>query len=164
MRARRMWFWLAIFSALMLAVAFQPVQSRSVPLPAATGAMYQVTPFPTRAPVPTPVSRTASGVRLAASVGPTCAVATQYGTQCVQPYAGEFVVTALNGAVVTRVMTDYRGPRRSICPLGSIFLGRGRRTLPTLAQSKSMSSLIATSPFHSAWIQDCVGSHRVCRH
>jgi hypothetical protein len=71
----------------------------------------------------TPVPQSASGVRLAVNISPNCAGAGWYGTQCTQPYAGEFVVTALNGAVVTRVMTDYRGQATINLPPGRYILG-----------------------------------------
>ncbi len=123
MRAQQFWFGLIIFSVIVLAATYQPVQSKSTLVAAAPDATYQVTPFPTRAPMPTPVSQNASGVQLAANISPTCAGAARYGSQCVQPYAGEFVVTALYGAEVTRVMTDYRGQATVNLPPGKYILG-----------------------------------------
>jgi hypothetical protein len=123
MRAKLFWFGLIVMCAIVLAAAYQPVQSKSTTLSAAPGTTYQVTPFPTRAPMPTPVFQNASGVRLAANISPTCAGAAWYGSQCAQPYAGEFVVTALNGAEVTRVMTDYRGQATVNLPPGKYILG-----------------------------------------
>ncbi len=105
MRARRFGRWLLVASAMLMAAACQPARSLSAPpAPRSTImpiAMFEVTPVSTSVPVPTPVGQTPSGVSLAANISPLCAGAAQSNAGCVQPYAGEFVITGLNGAEVT---------------------------------------------------------------
>jgi hypothetical protein len=50
-----------------------------------------------------------SGVVLLASITTACPGPARPGAMCSQPYAGEFVVTALNGAEVARMRTNYLG-------------------------------------------------------
>ncbi len=60
-----------------------------------------------------------------ASMGSPCARVAWYGpvSACAQPFAGEFVVTTLNGAEVTRVMTNYLGQATVDLPPGWYIVG-----------------------------------------
>lgn len=123
MRAKQFLLCLVVLSFVVLAAAYQPAQSMSTsPAPSSSG-VYQVTPVPTPAWMPTPVFQQSSGVRLAANIGPTCSGAAWPGTQCAQPYVGEFVVTAPNGAEVTRVSTNYAGQAMVNLPPGRYIVG-----------------------------------------
>jgi hypothetical protein len=64
-----------------------------------------------------------SGVHLTARIDTLCTNGAQPGTVCKQPYAGEFVVTGLNGAEVMRVATDYEGQATIDLPPGQYILG-----------------------------------------
>ena len=56
---------------------------------------------------------------------------------CVQPYAGEFVITELNGAVVTSVMTNQEGQATVELPPGKYILGvRTENVYPLAAPVK----------------------------
>jgi len=58
-----------------------------------------------------------------ASITATCTEAAWYGSTCTQLYAGEFVVTALNGAEVTRVWTNFLGQAAVSLPPGRYLIG-----------------------------------------
>jgi hypothetical protein len=122
MCARRFRIVLLILSVTFLTVACQPAQVLSAPLdmPAVMPIIaFEVTPASTS----TPVLQSESGVRLVANISPTCIEAPQLDAQCVQPYAGEFMVTELNGAVVTSVMTNHEGQATVDLPPGKYILG-----------------------------------------
>ncbi len=119
MRAQRLGMWLLALSVILV-TACQPSQTLSEIKPIA---MFEVTHVPVSAPAPTPVTQTLSGVRLTANISPMCVGAAQSSAECTQPYAGEFVVTALNGAVVTSVMTDRKGQATVELPPGKYILG-----------------------------------------
>jgi hypothetical protein len=86
-------------------------------------AMFEVTPVSAVAPTPTPVRQTPSGVRLTANISPMCVEAARSNAECVRPYAGEFVITELNGAEVTRVVTNPAGQATVELPPGKYILG-----------------------------------------
>ena len=50
-----------------------------------------------------------SGIFVTASISAACSWTIWNSLGCAQPYAGEFVVTELNGAEVVRVLTNYQG-------------------------------------------------------
>lgn len=81
--------------------------SLPVPPPLATTAA----PAATRAPSPTTelIPTGSSGIRLAATIGPTCPGPERPDQVCTHPYEGLFVVTDGSGAEVTRVTTDQNG-------------------------------------------------------
>ncbi len=70
-------------------------------------------------------SRYGSGLFVMASSGTACAGVAWYGpaSACTQPFAGEFVVTALNGAEVARVLTNYLGQATVDLPPGWYLVG-----------------------------------------
>jgi hypothetical protein len=110
MRAKQILLWVLIFSAVGLAVAGQPVRLISASSAVAALPLPQASQF-------------RSGVFLVASISPTCAGATWYSAACTQPYAGEFVVTALNGEEVTRVSTNQLGQAMVTLPPGQYIVG-----------------------------------------
>ena len=126
MRARTFLMWLLILTVTTIVAACQPVQAISAPplLPAMVPIVaFEVTPVPTSMLVPTPVSQSESGVRLTALIDTLCTSAARPDTGCVQPYAGEFVVTGLNYAEVTRVVTNHEGQATVELPPGKYILG-----------------------------------------
>jgi len=126
MRTRTGLVWLLILTLTTLVAACQPAQAISVPPlqpMALPGMALEPTPAPTSSWVPAPVPQSESGVRLTARIDTLCANEARPGDECVQPYAGEFVVTALNGAEVTRVTTNYAGQATVDLPPGEYLLG-----------------------------------------
>jgi hypothetical protein len=110
MRAKQILLWVLIFSAVGLAVAGLPARPLSASAadtarPLLQAALYR------------------SGISLSASIGPACIGATWYSPACTHPYVGEFVVTELNGAEVTRAMTNYQGQATIILPPGQYIVG-----------------------------------------
>jgi hypothetical protein len=80
--------------------------SLPVPPPIATAAPEAApTPAPTTELIPTG----SSGIRLTATVGPTCPGPQRPGQVCTQPYQGLFVVTNTAGSEVARVTTNQNG-------------------------------------------------------
>jgi|GEM_PF-6439222 len=126
MRAQQLGKWLVIVSALVLVTACQSVQALSA-APAAAAitplAIFEVTAGTESAPVPAPASWSSSGVYLTAYISPMCTGTVQGDTRCVRPYVGEFVITAVNGAVVTSVMTNREGQATIDLPPGKYILG-----------------------------------------
>jgi hypothetical protein len=124
MRAQRLGRWLLVLSALLLVAACRPTPLPSgllaAPPPITSIAMFEVDSVP--AATPTPVSQT-SGVRLTANIDGECAGEAPSNARCVQPYTGEFVITALNGAEVARVMTNQHGQATINLPPGKYILG-----------------------------------------
>lgn len=127
MRAQQLGKWLLLASALVLVAACQPAQ-----LPAATSAavasvaplaVFEVTAEAESVPVPAPAALTSSGVYLTAQISPVCLGAVPLDAKCVQPYMGEFVITTLNGAVVTSVMTNRDGQATIALSPGRYILG-----------------------------------------
>jgi hypothetical protein len=141
MRAQRPGLWLLALSMVLLAAACQPADARTAPQTTAPTlvpiAMFEVTPVSTSTPVPTPAAQTPSGVYLNSQISPMCTGATRVMAECVQPYAGEFVVTELNGEVVTNVMTDEDGQATIELPPGKYILGvRTEKIYPLAAPVK----------------------------
>jgi hypothetical protein len=102
MRTKQILLWLMILSLASAIVVGQPVRSSTaLPLSAQYG----------------------SGVFLTASIGPTCSGPSWYSTACARPYVGEFVVTALNGEEIMRVMTNYWGQAMVNLPPGQYLVG-----------------------------------------
>src|SRR5512143_2381293 len=97
MRAQRLGQWLLVLSLMSLIVA-----CRTAPLPPASSAtpsltpitMFEVKSLPDSAPTP---DGPTSGVRLTANIDGECPGTVKSNAGCMQPYAGEFVITALNG-------------------------------------------------------------------
>ncbi len=114
MHIKQILLWVSILSVAGLAVAAQPAQSilASADSSAAARPVMQVPQY-------------GSGVLVMASGGPACPAVAWYGpvASCLQPYTGEFVVTALNGAEVTRVMTNYLGQAKIDLPPGWYIVG-----------------------------------------
>ena len=104
MRTKQILLWALILSLAILAMGSQPARSA----PAAQ--------FPQ-------AFQYGAGIYLTANIGSTCASTTWYSPGCAQPYAGEFVVTELNGAEVTRVMTNYVGQAAVNLPPGRYLVG-----------------------------------------
>lgn len=98
MHPKRILLWVLILSLAGMTAVFQPASSISV------SAASSIAALP-----PSQTYYTNSGIYLTVSIGPACARASWSSPECIRPYAGEFVVTALNGAEVTRVMTNYQG-------------------------------------------------------
>jgi hypothetical protein len=86
-----------------------------VPPPAITSA-----PEITRTPSPTTelIQTGSSGIRLTATVGPTCPGPERPDQVCTQPYEGLFVVTDGSGAEVARTTTDQTGQAMIDLPPG----------------------------------------------
>ena len=88
-----------------------PGDAGSLPVPPPVTA---ATPSATLAAPPTPaptklVPTGSSGIRLTATVGPTCPGPERPGQVCTQPYEGLFVVTNSSGAETARATTDQAG-------------------------------------------------------
>jgi hypothetical protein len=111
MRAKQILWCLLILTMASMAVACQPVSGLSA---SAVSSIAM--------PLPQAVQYS-SGVYLTATTGPTCVRVVWSDPPCVQAYAGEFVVTELNGAEVTRVMTNYQGQATIILPPGKYIVG-----------------------------------------
>ena len=141
MRAQRLGLWLLVLSTVLLVAACQPAQSLSAPRSTAPTivaiAMFEVTPVSTSTPVPTPSAQTPSGVYLSTHISPLCTGAARSMAECVQPYTGEFVITELYGAGVTRVMTNQEGQATIELPPGKYILGvRTENVYPLAAPVK----------------------------
>lgn len=66
---------------------------------------------------------TRSGIFLLASANVACTGTVRYGVVCTQPYAGEMVVTALNGEEITRLWTNFLGQAMVSLPPGQYLIG-----------------------------------------
>jgi hypothetical protein len=99
MRTKQILLWVMILSLASVVVVGQPARSA-------------VASAPNR-----------SGIFLMASINSTCTQVAWYGAICTQPYAGEFVVTALNGAEVTRLWTNSLGQVMGSLPPGRYLVG-----------------------------------------
>ena len=112
MRARQLLTWLLVLIVATMTVGCLPMQLGST-APIVPVVMpdppLEITTDPASPQSPTPNLQGVSGVRLTAHISPMCAGEAQPGVECVRPYAGEFVVTELNGAEVTSVATDGAG-------------------------------------------------------
>jgi len=100
-----------------------PSVNPTSPLP--TSVAPQSLPTATLELPPSPVSTPAtpaSGIRLTATMGPTCPGPERPGQVCTQPYEGLFVVTDNAGAEVARVTTDQNGQAAIDLPPGDYTL------------------------------------------
>jgi len=115
MHTKKILVWVLIFSVAGLTVAFQSARLVSASADSSVAAP----------PVVPQSSQSGSGILVMASSGLACAGVAWYGpvSACLQTYTGEFVVTALNGAEVTRVMTNYLGQARVDLPPGWYMVG-----------------------------------------
>lgn len=116
MQAKQILWWVLILALVSMAAGCQSANLLSAS--AASSAMA----LPASAPLPQTIQNN-SGIYLAATIGPTCVRSTWYDSECGQPYVGEFVVTELNGAEVTRVMTNYQGQATIALPPGKYIVG-----------------------------------------
>ncbi len=123
MRAQRLGQWLLVLGLILPLAA-----CRTAPLPPDLPATPSITPItlfevkslPDSAPTP---DRPTSGVRLTANIDGKCPATENSNAKCMQPYAGEFVITALNGEEITRVMTDQQGQVTINLPPSKYILG-----------------------------------------
>ena len=145
MRARRLGLWLLVMSMMLLVAACQPAQSLSAPRSTASTimpiAMFELTPVPTSPPMPTPTAQTPSGVYLSTRISPMCSGSAQSTAECVRPYAGEFVITKPNGAVVASVMTNQAGQAAIELPPGKYVLGVRTENIYPLAAPVTINLL-----------------------
>jgi hypothetical protein len=114
MRSKQILLWVLILNVAGMVVVSQPVRSVSASADSSVAAL--------------PVSQAfqyGSGIFVTASMGSPCAGVAWYGpvSACTQPYAGEFVVTTLNGAEVARLMTNYLGQVMVDLPPGWYIVG-----------------------------------------
>jgi hypothetical protein len=116
MRIKQILWWMLILTLVSTAVACQSAG------PLAASAISSVAALPASASLPQ-ATQNYSGIFLTAIIGPTCIRTTWYGPECGQPYVGEFVVTALNGAEITRVWTNYQGQATVALPPGKYIVG-----------------------------------------
>ena len=127
MRAQQLGKWLIIVSTLVLVAACRPAQLGLAPSAAVASiaplAMFEVAAEAESTPLPAPIVESSSGVYLTAYISPMCAETVQPDTGCVQPYAGEFMITELNGAVVASVVTNNEGQATVELPPGRYILG-----------------------------------------
>lgn len=97
-----------------------PLASPTSPLP--TSVAPQSLPTATLAaplsPVNTPAI-SASGIRLTATMGPTCPGPERPGQVCTQPFEGLFVVTDNSGAEVASITTNQNGKATIDLPPGA---------------------------------------------
>lgn len=136
MRAQRLEQWLLVSSAILLVAACRtaplPIESAALPITQIT--MFEVSSVPDAAPTP---AGPTSGVRLTANITAKCTGVSKSNAGCVQPYTGEFVITAFNGAEVARVMTNLRGQATINLPPGKYILGvRTEKIYPLAAPVK----------------------------
>jgi hypothetical protein len=74
-------------------------------------------------PVPTPMPAAGSGIRITATIGPTCPGPERPGQVCTKPYVGEFVVTSKdNSKEVARFTTDNDGRATIDLPPGDYVI------------------------------------------
>ena len=92
-----------------------------------------------------------SGVFLTASIGPNCIGVSWSSTVCARPYIGEFVVTELNGAEVTRVMTNYWGQAVVNLSPGRYLIGARTETIYPRAAPVVVD--IADNGYVSIWLR-----------
>ncbi len=114
MHTKQMLLWVLVLGVAGLAIASQGARSVSASANSSVAAL----------PVPQ-ASQYRMGLFVTATSGPGCNGAAWYGpaSACSQPYAGEFVVTALNGAEVAQVMTNYLGQATVDLPPGWYLVG-----------------------------------------
>lgn len=77
---------------------------------------------PVLAATPSPLAAAGSGIRLTATLGPTCPGPQRPGQVCTKPYVGLFIVQTEAGQVVTEVTTDAKGQATIDLPPGQYTL------------------------------------------
>jgi len=126
MRTRYLSLSLLIFIVLALITACAPVESVAL-IPAQSTVMpgwqYVATATPAVWQGSAPGYQSDSGLYLTARITAPCVGTVWPSTACAQPYMGEFVVTAPNGAEVTRVMTNWAGQGMVNLPPGRYIVG-----------------------------------------
>ncbi len=105
--------WAALLPIIIVTVALvscQPVAAPPTKAPAPT-TMPINTPIATieTTPVPPAAAAANSGLRVTATIGPTCPGPERPGQVCTKPYVGEFVVTSKDGKEIARFTTDQDG-------------------------------------------------------
>jgi hypothetical protein len=130
MHPKRILLWLLILSLAGMTAVFQPARSISASAVSSSAALQ-----------PSETYYTTSGIYLTVSIGPACARAIWSGPECLQPYAGEFVVTALNGAEVTRAMTNFQGRAIVALPPGRYIVGVRTENIYPLSAPKIVNVL-----------------------
>lgn len=105
-------------------VSNTPAPSSNSPLSLPTPIAPQAVPGFTRevplSPASTPFAD--SGVRLTATIGPTCPGPERPGQVCTRPYEGLFVVTDNAGVQVARASTDQHGMATIVLPPGNYVI------------------------------------------
>jgi hypothetical protein len=87
---------------------------------------------------------------LTARIIAPCFCAAWPGTACSQPYMGEFVVTAPNGAEVARVMTNWAGQAMVNVPPGRYIVGV--KTAGYYPQAAPVAVGVYADRYASVWI------------
>jgi hypothetical protein len=115
MNTKKILVWVSIFIVAGLVIALQPSRLVSASTSSSVAAL----------PAAPQIAEYRSGIFVMASSGLACAGVAWYGpvSACMETYTGEFVVTALNGEEVTRVMTNYQGQARVDLPPGWYIVG-----------------------------------------
>jgi hypothetical protein len=153
MRTRSFSTFLLIFTSLTLIVACAPAPTVAL-LPAQLTVMPDWQYVATATPVVRQGSgssyRSDSGLYLTARINAPCFGAAWPGTVCSQPYMGEFVVTAPNGAEVARVMTNWAGQATVNVPPGRYIVGV--RTAGYYPQAAPVAVSVYLDHYASVWI------------
>ena len=89
----------------MPTTVFQPPIN---PVPTTSSATVQATATVTEVHAAAATQST-SGIRITASIGPTCPGPSRAGESCERPYTGEFVIANSSGAEAAHVTTDDKG-------------------------------------------------------
>jgi hypothetical protein len=162
MRTRYFSRFLLSFTTLTLIIACSPAQTAAL-LPARSTVMpdwqYVATATPVAGPGPVPVYRSDSGLYLTARLTTPCLGAAWLGVVCSQPYAGEFVVTAYNGAEVARVMTSWSGQAMVNLPPGRYIVGV--RTAGYYPQAAPVAISVYAGRYTSVWFNLNAGPQQV---
>jgi len=115
MRQSVVWFAIMIAGLLGCKPALQPVSVPASPIstvvvPAVSTPMVEPRALPTATPTSLPSPAAAkSGLKIVATVGPTCPGPQREGQICTSPFEGEFVVTRADGSEAARFKTDVDG-------------------------------------------------------
>ena len=158
MRTRYFSRFLIIFTALTSIIACAPVQTVTL-LPAQSTVMPGWQSVATATPIVRQGSASGyqsdSGLYLTARINAPCAGAVRSGSVCSQPYAGEFVVTASNGAEVARVMTNWAGQAIVTVPPGRYIVGV--RTAGYYPQATPVYVSVYADRYASVWFNLTAG-------
>lgn len=132
------WVVVAVAGLLGCKPSLQPViapasPTASAPIEPTPVAKPQTVPTSAPTSVPTAVpslTEEKSGLTFTATLGPTCPGPQRVGQVCTAPYAGEFIVTRMDGSEAARFNTDVDGRAVVDLPVGnysvSIAAGGGR--------------------------------------